>query len=138
MLSEEYDVVPANSNCDTQVNKSLIITTPGTQTNQGILNVNGLKNQQIENSKYDNIDNISVKPMYGGNIKNFELIFKNKKYFINSNNTHNAINDFLKFTNKIYKKDILIEIKEKKNKNYNLYVIKGNKKNIRNIVKNIY
>ena len=149
MISEEYDFEPATNNCASQINKPLIVSIPGTSTTQGLTNTQALNNQQIENAKYDNTQNISVQPMYGGNYKNFEIKINNKKYIIQSNNYENAIYNFLKNNNKIYKKDILIEINEinnkinkinKINKNYknNLYIIKGNKKNKINIFKKLY
>lgn len=144
MISEEYDFEPATNNCASQINKPLIVSTPGTSTTQGLTNTQALNNQQIENAKYDNTQNISVQPMYGGNYKKFEIKIINKKYIIQSNNYENAIHHFLKNNNKMYKKDILIEIYEinnkinnKINKN-NLYLIKGNKQNKINIFRKLY
>lgn len=143
MISEEYDVIPANNSCSTIINKQMIVPTPGTPTNSSLTNAQALNIQQQENSKYDTIGNLDVKPMYGGNFKKYEIIFKNKKYIVVANNYDTAISTFLKSNNKNYKKDLLLEIKEFKNSfnkniNYNLYVIKGNQNNKNNHFKKQY
>jgi hypothetical protein len=132
----DYEIVPANNTCSSNINKQLVIPTPGTTTSQNLNNVNAIGNQHIEDSKYDDTDAIQVKPMYGGNVKNlktFKIIFRKKKYLVNSNNELNAINNLLSLKNSNYKKDYLIHIEElnKINKN-NFYVLESNNKNNKN------
>lgn len=144
MISEEYDVTPANKSCMNQINKNLIISTPGTATTQNLINAKAIYEQHLEYSKYDNTDSIVVKPLYGGNIKTFkkyQIIFKKNKYLIDSINEINAVKNLLLNKKNNYKKDYLVEVNElsdKKNNFNNLYIIKGNKQNKKNIVKKLY
>jgi len=118
MDSEDYDVLPATNTCTSTINKQLVIPTPGTATSQNLNNVNAIGQQHLEDSKYDDTDAIQVKQMYGGNVKNlktFKIIFRKKKYLVNSNNEKNAITDLLNIKNiknTNYKKDYLIHIEE--------------------------
>jgi len=146
MISEEYDFNPANHACTSQINKPIIVTTPGTSTEANQMAVNGVEQQNNENAKYDNVDSIDVKPLYGGknnknkqkqikknsnkqinnkqNKVNNKQLKKDKYYTINHNNKilkYKAINekDVIKqFLNKNnLKKDYLLEICECKKKN---------------------
>jgi type II secretory pathway component HofQ len=130
--SESYDVVAANKQCSNQINKPTIITTPGTSTHTNQMQVNANENQHIEDSKYDNTDEITVKPLYGGNKKNkinkyYKINFnnKNKKYIASSYSE--AIQKFLN-KNKI-QDDYLLEITEyyKNSNKTNLYLINKTK-----------
>lgn len=171
MDSEDYDVLPATNTCTSTINKQLVVPTPGTATSQNLNNVNAIGQQHLEDSKYDDTDAIQVKPMYGGNVKNlktFKIIFRKKKYLVNSNNEKNAITDLLNvknIKNTNYKKDYLIHIEEinnntKKTNNIkktsnksNFYVLESfdknnkinkknknnkNNNNIKNNIKKIY
>ena len=131
VLSEEYEIKPANSSCANQMNKSIIIPTPGTATNANQIQVNAVEDQHNENSKYDNIDGINIKPLYGGNKNNknnkyYKINFNNKIKKYKAKNEREAINIFL--TKNILTKDYLLEISEcTKNKNNikdTLYLIK--------------
>jgi hypothetical protein len=95
--------------------------------------INAVQQQHLEDSKYDQTDEIVVKPLYGGNLNNYNINFKNKKININANNEIEAIKNIL--NNKVYKKENLLEITDKYN-NKSLYVIKTNKK--RNNFKKIF
>jgi len=111
---DSYKVIPINNKCSSVSNKIVVLET------NNINNVNQINNQLIASSQYDNVKNIIVKPMYGGN-KSFNIIYRNKEYNIISNNEINAIKNILQ--NKIYKKDYLLNI------NDSLYIIRANYKN---------
>jgi len=120
MSSNDYDVVPANNSCASQLNKQLIVTTPGTPTTHNLTLVNSVQQQHIEDSKYDNTSNIQVQPLYGGNhMKNFYVKIDKKKHEINAKNAKDAINKLLK--NKTFKNEKYIQLTYK-NKT-NLYCI---------------
>jgi len=126
VLSEEYEIKPANSSCANQMNKSIIIPTPGTATNANQIQVNAVEDQHNENSKYDNIDGINIKPLYGGNKNNkyYKIFFNNKIKKYKAKNEREAINIFL--TKNVLTKDYLLEISEcnKNNIKDSLYLIK--------------
>jgi len=126
VLSEEYDIKPANSSCSNQINKNVIIPTPGTSTTTNQIQANAIENQHNEDSKYDNVDNMHVKPLYGGNkyTKYYKINFNNKIKKYKAKNEREAINIFLS-KNKI-NKDYLLEISEcnKNNVKNTLYLIK--------------
>jgi hypothetical protein len=116
-----------NNSCSQTINKTAITTTPGTSVNDSSKNVNDFHNQHNASAQYDSND-IDVQPMYGGNLKKFNIKFLNKLYSVNSNNEINAIKEIT--YNKIFKKDNLLEIKDQNTNNYNLYVVrKKDKKN---------
>jgi hypothetical protein len=117
-----YDVEPVNNICNNITNKNIIVTTPGTSTNDASQNINTFNQQNIENTQYDTIENVN--PLYGGNM--FTLIFRNKKIFINGKNERKVIELFLK-NKKEYKKDHIIQIINKNN--FSIYKIKGNSNN---------
>jgi hypothetical protein len=138
MHSEEYDVKPANNMCSKTINNTVIIPQPGSQTEQNLNNTNSINDQHLENSKYDNVDSINVKPLYGGVLNkntNFKIFFKKNIININATNELEAINIFLK--NKYFNKDYLLEI-QKYNNNKSLYLIRCNKKNKKHIVRKLY
>ena len=125
--NEYHDFVPSNSHCSNIKNETLIIPQPGTATTDNLNNIDKLHNQMVANSVHDNVDAITVKPLYGGS-KNvdFNINFRNKNYKVNDNNEVNAIKKIL--NNKVYKRDHLLEISYK-NKS-SIYVVRGFKKNI--------
>ncbi len=143
MLSEEHshDVVPANSMCANVKHDTLTISQPGTKTTDTLTNIDKIQNQMEASAVHDNVDAITVKPLYGGKNKknnnngndnnklNFNINFRNKDYVIKNNNEIDAINEFLNVNlkNKIYKKDNLLEITHKNRSS--LYVVRGHKKN---------
>jgi hypothetical protein len=125
----DYDIIPINNSCSTINNSTVTVSSPGSATsytNQDITNIN---NQHAVSGQYDNVDNLTVKPLYGGILKNnnilFTIKFRNKEINIEAFNEKCAIKIFL--NNKIYKKDHLLEIYNK-NK-CSIYVIKNGYKN---------
>lgn len=123
-----YDITPANNSCSQTINKTNVTPTPGTTVGNSTQNVNDFHNQHQASAQYDSSD-IEVKPMYGGNLKNFSIKFLNKLYLVNSNNEINAIKEIT--NNKIFKKDNLLEIKNESMNNYKLYIVrKKDKKNV--------
>ena len=124
MDSESHDIVPINSQCQGRV-ETKIVSQPGTDSNQAAKDIQNTENQQAINAQYDSVDDMKVKPMYGGNML-FKIIFRNKVSNIYQNNEKNAIKELL--NNKIYKKDHLLEIFNNKNVR-SVYIIRGNYKN---------
>jgi hypothetical protein len=115
-MSDTYAVKPINTNCSSQQTNSVIMDT----TNPAYQ----VTDQLEASTKYDNVNNLSIKPLKGGSIKKLTIKFKNKLYHIqNSSNEIQAIKNIL--NNKIYKRDYLLEILENKS----LYIIRGNYKN---------
>lgn len=133
MLSEEYDFKPANHSCSTIIHPNLLVINPGTKNEATMNNINALQQQHLEDSKYDQTDEIIVKPLYGGNLNNYKINFKKKNININAYNEIEAIQNLL--NNKVYKKENLLEITDNNN-NKSLYVIKTNKK--KNNLKKIF
>jgi hypothetical protein len=147
-----YEIVPVNNSCKNQVHNDVTISAPGSQTSYSNQNITDVTKQTDANAQYDNVDNITVKPLYGGilekknnkiinknlsllkssyskiNIKEnllFTIKFRNKIVKIQSLDEKSAIKIFL--NNKIYKKDHLLEIIYK-NKS-SIYIIKNGYKN---------
>jgi len=125
-----YDIVPVNNSCNNVIHTDVTISSPGSDTGNSNQNITSTSNQTEANAQFDNVDNITVKPLYGGILKNvknilFTIKFRNKIVNIDSLNEESAIKKFL--DNKIYKKDHLLEIIYK-NKS-SLYIIKNNYKN---------
>jgi proline racemase len=116
-----HDVVPVNSHCSATPNKTVIAATSGTTASNNINNVSQTNDQLAASAQYDNVGNISVKPMYGGNNNKYKIKYRNKEYNIISDSEVEAIKSILK--NKVYKTDSLLEI------NNSLYVIRANYKN---------
>lgn len=132
MASENnYDIVPVNNSCNNVINTNVIVSSPGSDTSHSDKNITNTSNQYDANAQFDNIDNITVKPLYGGILNNikknilFTIKFRNKIVNIEELNEESAIKIFL--DNKIYKKDNLLEIIYK-NKS-SLYIIKNGYKN---------
>ncbi len=146
MISEEYDIIPANQMCKSQINTSHVISTPGTTTHANQNAVNTIEQQHIEDSKYDNVNDMDVKPLYGGkhkqnkqnmqnkqtkdkplkkNLKNYNIEYKNKLLRFKEKNEKDVL---LKFINKYnINKQYLIQINETKNNKHikeSLYLIK--------------
>ena len=51
---------------------------PGSKNEYTMNNIDATKQQHIENSKYDQTDEITVKPLYGGNLNEYTIHFKKK------------------------------------------------------------
>jgi len=122
MISEDYDVVPINNKCVKQVNSLVIINKPGSSVSTASNNVTSINYQQQVYAKYDNTEEIYVKPMFGGAEHKFNIKFMNNYYKIKSDNEINAIKKFL--NNRIFKLDHLLTINNTK-----IYIIRGRYKN---------
>jgi len=122
MSSEDYEVVPINNKCTTQVNSLVITTKPGSSVSTVSNNVNSINYQQQVYSQYDNTEEIYVKPMFGGAEHQFNIKFINKYYKIQSDNEINAIKKVL--NNRIFKLDHLVIVNDT-----NIYIIRGRYKN---------
>ena len=126
-----YDIVPVNNSCNNVIHTDVTVSSPGSDTAHSDKNITSTSNQYDANGQFDNVDNITVKPLYGGILSNikknilFTIKFRNKIVKIEELNEESAIKRFL--DNKIYKKDYLLEIIYK-NKS-SLYVIKNGYKN---------
>jgi hypothetical protein len=123
--SEDYDIIPVNHGCSSSTSSLLIKPTLNSSTGNATTDITASSNQYDYDAQYDNTDNIIVKPLYGGSLIKFKIIFKNKINYIYSNNEINAIKDVL--NNKIFKVDNLLEIFHNKEKS--MYVIQKNYKN---------
>ena len=115
-----HEVIPINSHCSTIPNKTVINPASGTTSANNIALADSTSTQLNASAQYDNVDSITVKPMYGGN-ENYKIKYRKKIYNILTNSEENAIKIVL--NNKVYKKDSLLEI------NNSLYVIRANYKN---------
>lgn len=109
--SEDYEITSANTSCANTVNKTVIVSTPGSPSNNTQTHINAMQNQHIEDSKYDSPE-LSVQPLYGGkkNIiyKTYNIFFRKKKYTITEIDEMSALKKF--FKNKMYKRDYLLKI----------------------------
>ena len=122
-----FDVVPINKTCSSTINTTVIKPSLGSTGNNLESNLNNIDTQNQVNGQYDNVDNIEVKSLTGGSLKNYIINFRNKQYNINSDNEINAIKIVL--NNKIYKKDYLLYINEKNSNKKSTYVIVRKQKN---------
>lgn len=120
----DFDVKPANHTCSSASSTS-ITAAHGSQNAAVSQNLDTVNSQNAASSQYDNVDNMNVKPMYGGTLKKYKIIFRKKTYFINELNESSAIKKIL--NNKIYKKDYFLEIYY--NIYNSLYIIRANHKN---------
>ena len=119
-----FNVVPINESASQ--NKTVI--------KQESSNLNTDVDQIKVDSMNDTFDSESVQPLYGGskkrikNIKKYQIICKNKVFYLQSNKINEALN-FVK--NELHlKNDTLLEVKSlniKKNRN-NIYHYQKNKK----------
>ena len=122
--TNDYDVKPINHKCTSSMNSYLTKPNPNSTNYNVSTNLNSVSNQHKLDSQYDNVDNLNVKPMYGG--KNiFKIKFRNKYYNISGTNELDAIKIFL--NGRIFKKDHLIEISY--NNIDSLYIIRRKYKN---------
>jgi hypothetical protein len=130
-----YDIIPVNNSCKNVINNSSIVSSQGSSTSYSNQNITNINNQHAADSQYDNVDNLQVKPLYGGKNKiinnklNFYTIkFRNKIVNIEAFNKKNAIKIFTNrnINNKLYKTDNILEVIYK-NKN-SLYIL-SNKNN---------
>ena len=75
MIQEEhnYQIIPINHKCSTIINKDYVENNPSSINASVQSSLTNNNNQAAANSQYDNVSDINIKPLYGGN-KN-----KNKK-----------------------------------------------------------
>jgi hypothetical protein len=127
--STDYDFKPVNHACDNVTNSSVIVSSPGSQTAQSSKDISNVQNQHAADAQYDNVEAGDVKPLYGGESKEknilFTIKFLNKTVNILATDEKSAIKLFL--NNKIYKKDNILEITH--NKKSSLYIVKNGYKN---------
>lgn len=121
MNSEDHEVIPVNSKCSESINNLVISNKPGSATATSSNNIDSINYQQKEYSKYDNTEEIYVKPMFGGNNK-YNIKFINKNYNVIAKNEIDAIKIVLK--NRIFKIDHLLIINGNQ-----IYIIRGRYKN---------
>jgi hypothetical protein len=107
---KNYEISPANTTCS-NIHKTVIVSNPGSPVNNTQTHINAMKEQHIEDSKYDS-PQLDVKPLYGGKknsiYKTFNIFFRKKIYTITEKDEMSALKNF--FKNKIYKKDHLLKI----------------------------
>lgn len=124
-----FNVTPINNNCSGE--KKIIVSNnssdPSTLSNQNIDNVT---NQAKQDSSYDRIDTETLKPLYGGaNLKDYQIIYKKKIFFIKSNQVEEALHQIAKMVK--IKNHALFETQELNKKSSNhIYHYKNNKKPI--------
>ena len=127
MDSESHDIVPVNQACQGVIHKDVIApTTASTPTTDVQKNINHTEQQSLENSKYDTIDQVDIKPLTGGKKMNYTIIFKNQQHKIIANSELDALKIML--NNRVFKKNYLVEIIKNKNTK-STFIIKANKKN---------
>jgi len=122
-----FDIVPINKTCSSNINSTVIKPSPGSSGDNLDSNLNTLDAQNKVDAQYDSVDNIEVKSLTGGSLKNYIIKFRTKQYNINSNDEINAIKIVL--NNKIYKKDYLLYINEKNSNKTSTYIIIRKQKN---------
>ena len=122
-----YIVEPANKSCGNFQNKSVVTNSPGSENAASLNSVNNVNNQLETSNQYDNVSNLTIKPMNGGNKNSYQIEFKKKKYIINDvNNEKEAIKKLLK--NKIYKIDYIVYVKNNFTKKIKQYILRRNHK----------
>lgn len=120
----DYDVKPINQKCSSTNNSYITKPNPNSTNYNTAANLDSINNQHKLDSQYDNVDNLNVKPMYGGQ-HIFKIKFRNVDYEIFGINELDAIKIFL--NGRIFKKDHLIEISY--NNIDSLYIIRRKYKN---------
>jgi hypothetical protein len=126
---ESYDIVPVNNKCSGIINHQAIVESPGAASAKTSSSIDTLDSQNKESTRFDNIDDMKVAPLSGGNnkkIKKYLIVFCNKKYDIYALNEIESIKIFL--NNRIFKKDYLIEVIDNI-KTRSVYIIRGFHKN---------
>jgi hypothetical protein len=121
--AEDYEITPANTACANAINKTVIVSTPGSPAHNTQTNFNAMQAQHVEDSKYDSAE-LNVQPLYGGknNIiyKKYNISFRKKMYTITENDEISALKKF--FKNKMYKRDYLLTISN--NNKTSTYIIR--------------
>ena len=121
--AEDYEIQPANTACANAINKTVIVSTPGSPAHTNQIHVNAVQAQHVEDSKYDSPE-LSVQPLYGGknNIiyKTYNIFFRKKMYTIAEIDEINALKKL--FKNKTYKRDYLLTISN--NNKTSTYIIR--------------
>jgi len=118
MSSEEmnFDFNPITHNSPISANTK-VVSNPGTPSNTSNTKIDNLDQQAKENARYDTISSeTDVKPMYGGNINIYNLLYKKKSYIIHAETIEKSIKIF--FKNKHISQDELIEIYKTNNITY--------------------
>ena len=129
MTNTNYDVKPVTSNCSNTPNNVVITPVEGSPTGDTLGTVSQQNSQLNENSRFDTINENTIKPLSGGkknNIK-YNIKFINKNYIVYEKNELKAIKNII--NNKKYKKEHVLSI------NKSLYIIKNTKNSNNNIKK---
>lgn len=103
----DFNVVPANNNCGNQT-PIVVTSNPGSAVSNASNNVTNVNNQYAANSQYDTINPNTIQPMYGGNQKKFQVIFKDETFTILSDDPLKAVKEALH--NKLFKRDYLVDV----------------------------
>jgi hypothetical protein len=136
-----WDVTPITQSINTQ--KIILQSDPNSASGKTMIDVQKNINQINENTKYDNIQNLEIKPLGGGNRKRqmkqtnrdnhktYYIEYKNKKHEIRMDKDKNEIDSLELFIKKNrFQKDILVSIWEKgKSNKKELYHIKNTSRN---------
>lgn len=120
----DYDVKPINQKCSSNINSYVTKPNPNSTNYNVATKLDSVNDQHKLDSQYDNVDNLNVKPMYGGGYI-FKIKFRNIDYEIFGTNELDAIKIFL--NGRIFKKDHLIEISY--NNIDSMYIIRRKYKN---------
>jgi hypothetical protein len=146
-----WDVIPITQTMNTQ--KVILQSDPNSASGKTMIDVQKNINQINENTKYDNIQNVEIKPLGGGNrkrkqkmtqnitsknnSKTYVVEYKNKKKEIQVHTNVNEIDGLEMFLKKNrFQKDILVKIWEKGKANQKeLYHIKNT---LRNRIQKLY
>lgn len=136
-----WDVTPITQSINTQ--KIILQSDPNSASGKTMIDVQKNINQINENTKYDNIQNLEIKPLGGGNRKRqmkqtnrnnhktYYIEYKNKKHEIHIDKNKNEMDSLELFIKKNrFQKDILVSIWEKgKSNKKELYHIKNTLRN---------
>jgi hypothetical protein len=127
--TSEYDVLPVNNKCSSVINHTAVVAPPNATSAKTSGSIDTLDNQNKESGRFDNVNDVKVTPLSGGNNKKFKkylIVFSGKKYDINALNEIESIKLFL--NNRIFKKDYLIEVFDNMKKK-SVYIVRGFYKN---------
>jgi hypothetical protein len=127
--SESYDVIPVNNKCSSIINQPSVVAPPNSTSAKTSGSIDTLDNQNKESGRFDNVDDMKVTPLSGGNnkkLKQYLIVFSGKKYTSSGLNEIESIKLFL--NNRIFKKDYLIEVFDNMKKK-SVYIVRGFYKN---------
>ncbi len=135
VTKQSWEVIPITKQMNTNGQSIIIQTDPTSQSGKSTNDINQNIQQSQENSKYDNVQGMNVKPLNGGKRERknmFSLYFKGKEYKYEGEKGMKAKDVVTNFVEKRnLKRECLVRVKEN-NKNEILFKVRNSgKKNDR-------